>query len=164
MALSTSSIVNATSVYNDLNRVHRKAAGNPGRAQGVYYIERAKTLATTEIDNADDSAYVFQFPLSCRLLSFACTLTDIDTHATPTHVFNMTVTDGSTPVVLISGSTIGQGGGSDQADVTAKVPGLDVSGLYCMFDTSTAAATPAAGTLTVHALIQVNDFSTETGA
>ena len=26
-----------------------------------------------------------------------------------------------------------------------------------------AAATPAAGTLTVHALIQVNDFSTETG-
>lgn len=164
MALSTSSIVNSTSVYNDLCRVHRKAAGNPGRAQGVYFIERINTIATTEIDNADDSKYLFQFPLSCRLLAISVTATDMDSHATPTLVFDLTVTDGSSPTVLISGSTIGQGGGSDQADVTARVPGLDVSGLYCMFNPTTAAATAAAGTVTVGALIQINDFSTETGA
>lgn len=164
MALSTSSLVNSTSIYNDLSRVHRKAAGNPGRAQGVYFIQRINSIDTTEIDNADDSKYLFQFPLSCRLLAISMTATDMDTHATPAWVGNLTVTDGSSPTVLITGSTILQGGGSDQADVTARVPGLDVSGLYCMLDTTTAAATAADGTLTVEALIQINDFSTETGA
>jgi len=151
-------------MYNDLNRIHRKTAGNPGRASGPYLIQRINSLATTEIDNADDHKHLFQFPLSCRLLAISMTATDMDTHATPAWVGNLTVTDGSTSTVLISASEILRGGGSDQADVTARIPGLDVSGLYCMLDTTTAAATAAAGTLTVEALVWVNDFSTETGA
>lgn len=164
MALSTSTLVNSTADYNDLCRVHRKTAGNPGRASGPYFIRRINSIATTEINNADDSKYLFKFPLSCTLLSISVTATDMDSHATPTLVFDLTVTDGSSPTVLISGSTIGQGGGSDQADVTARVPGLDVSGLYCMFNPTTAAATAVAGTVTVDALIQVNDFSSLTGS
>ena len=164
MALSTSTLVNSTADYNDLCRIHRKTAGNPGRASGPYFIRRINSIATTEIDNADDSKYLFKFPLSCTLLSISVTSTDMDSHATPTLVFDLTVTDGSSPTVIISGSTIGQGGGSDQADVTARVPGLDVSGLYCMFNPTTAAATAVAGTVTVDALIQVNDFSSLSGS
>lgn len=164
MALSTSSIVNSTATYNNLCRIHRKTAGNQGRASGPYLVQWINSVATTEIDNSDDSKYLGQFPLSCRLLAISVTCTDIDTHATPAHAFNLTVTDGSTPTILITGSEVGRGGGSDQADVTTRVPGLDVSGLYCMFDTTTAAATAAAGTVTVEALVWINDFSTETGA
>lgn len=108
------------------------------------------SLATTNIDNADDGVVFYQFPSAAYLWDLSVYATDMDTNATPTLVFDVGIgdSDGAVDTVLINDTTIGQGAGRDDLDATVQ-KWVNCSSKYLMIDIVTAAATAAAGTLTV---------------
>lgn len=107
------------------------------------------TIATTSLDDAGDIRRLYLFPAGAYLTDLRVTVTDSDTHATPTLVFDVVSTDSSDVVsdVFINDTDIGQGGGT--ARVANTGIGQYIGGKYLAFKVVTAAATPAAMTLTL---------------
>jgi hypothetical protein len=134
----------------------------PTKPSGLFVIERAIPVAATNVETANDELYLLQFPDgNVRLLNLRITATDLDTDGSPALVFSIkTETTGGTEVTLISGSTIGQAGGSDDLDANTPLASLDVGGEYLIMDVSTGAATAAAGTLTVQATVFIDPVTT----
>lgn len=134
-------------VTSDFSKSFELAQGSQGLTPVVF----TRAFATTEIDNTNDQVLLTPvFPANSRLWLLGISSTDMDTNVSATLTLNIGVgdSDGTLDTTLISGSTVGQAGTSDQMDATA-LPGLDVSGKYLIVDVGTAAATAAAGTLTV---------------
>jgi hypothetical protein len=145
------------SVYSAIGKTRRKNTGGPQKPYGLELLKVEVDLVTTDLQQ-DDIVALFQFPQGTRLIAGAVVATDMDTHATPTLSFDITLsaaTDGSNATVLINDSTIGQGGGQDGFD-TLDYLGKDVSNLYLCYECEASAATAAAGTLTAYILVYYN--------
>lgn len=105
------------------------------------------TISTSHIDDVNDIRRIYLFPAGAYLTDFRGTPSDMDTNATPTLVYSILTTDSSdvTQLTVVSGSTNGQAAaGSDLIATAAK--GRYVGGQYLVWKTTTASATPAAGT------------------
>lgn len=126
----------------------------PLRQAGLYLFDSgAVAIATTNIDDVNDEVRLVKFPDQCRLIDFQVTATDMDTNATPTLAFDIRTDDGSTEVLYISATTIGQAGGTDEVDLAVNLIGTDVSNLYLSTKVTTVSATGAAGTIRVKGLV-----------
>lgn len=137
--------------------------------KGLDWLHFSVNVPTTAIDSADEQILLYKFPDDgdCWFFrggstttttpiigaDFAITLTDLDNGGTDL-VWDLGFGDVDGVIdsgSLISGSIIGQAAGTDHLDA-ANQP-LDVSGLYMIFDVTTAAGTPAAGTITVRSKV-----------
>ena len=116
-------------------------------------VDHTVELPITSIDEAGDDTLCFLFPseayLDVQSLHIDCD--DLDSHATPTIVFDVGIgdSDGVIDTVLINDSAAGQTGAFDDADSapggTLAAKYLDVSNKYLILTIVTAAATDAAG-------------------
>lgn len=159
MAASTATSSKAT-LYNFReyllrNTRDRKRPGDLPR--GVYAFTFEAEVPTTSTDEQDDEYRLGYFPenYNIYLVDLQVTTDDLDTHATPTAVFDVNIDDGSTEVTLINNSTVMQGGGSDRLDTDGGHLLRSVSGNWLGIKMVTAAATPAAGTVTLKGLVYV---------
>lgn len=122
--------------------------GAPYTGQLIY------TFTATPGSANNDLMKIDELPRGITLTDAWVSHTDGDTHATPTAVFSLRVTDGTTPKVLIDGSTIAQGGGfirSSKIASTETALGFTITNrnYYLELIWSTAAATPASSTVVV---------------
>lgn len=161
-ATRTASTANAQSLVAQLQREKREDTGFQWLPEGFYVFERVVSLLTTNLDDANDEVYLALMPLNTYLVHLQVTMTDVDTHATPTLVFDINTDDGSTEVTLIDGSTIGQGGGSDELDANGGHYLRDISGKYIALKVATGTATGAAGTITLKMMVWRGTLPTET--
>ena len=113
----------------------------------------AVTISTDKVDDIGDEHYVLRFPDQTYLVALQVTSTEMDTGVDALVMDFQTQTSGGTEAKLITGSTIGQGGGSDELDANLGSSLLDVSNLYLGHEVTTDAATPAAGTLRYKGLV-----------
>ena len=109
----------------------------------------------------NDTYRICKLPHGVTLGDCFVQMSDIDTNATPTAVFNLQATDGTTTKVLISGSTIGQAGGFIRptlANATETGIGytLDTRNYWLELKFTTAVATPASGTFVVSLTLSGN--------
>ena len=153
-------------------RIGRNAAGGaaPRDFHGIDWLHFKFNIPTTALDSADEQILMYKFPDDgdCWLFrggnsldtddgvpaigsDFSIALTDLD-DATSL-VWNMGIgdVDGVVDTLLITGSTVGQAAGVDYLDAIAEP--LDVTGKYLIFDVTTGAGTPAAGSATVRAKV-----------
>jgi len=160
MAIITSTLAGfgAAPVIRAIRRfiTHKNSA--PGEKFGLIPFDTgAITVASTSIQD-DDFLLLFKFPDNCRVAQLEATLTDIDTHGTPTHAYSLSLHDGTTVgQALLTGGTAGQGGGVD-----SKGEGMlsyDCSNKYLCMDTTTSAATAASGTIRVRGLLLLDGRS-----
>lgn len=121
--------------------------------EGVTPFYGTLSLDTTVLDETDDKVVFYgPFPSDfARLLTLEILCSDMDTNGTPALVFDISKADDTAGTIssggeLIDGSTAGQTGAQDRLDTDNA--GFDVSGGYLCYHTQTAAATPAAGTIT----------------
>jgi len=139
----------------------KRVTSHPMRPVGFYPFESTTAIATTSLDDVNDEVYLVKFPENCYLLgsSLVVTATDMDTNATPTLVFDINIDTGLSESTMVNNSTIGQAGGTDYSEATGIPEGLiDVGGDYLGMKVVTAAATGAAGTITVQGIVYVGSF------
>lgn len=107
------------------------------------------TIPTTSLDDVGDIRRLYLLPAGCYLWDLRVTAAQLDSNATPTLAFSIVTTDSSDTVkdTLISGSTVGQAGGT--ARIANAGVGQYAGGYYLAFKVATAAATPVAATLGV---------------
>lgn len=107
------------------------------------------TIPTTSIDDANDIYRLYKFPGGAYLTDLRVTASDADTHATPTLVFDVVVTDSADVVkdTLINDTTIGQAGGTARMADTGL--GQFVGDRFLAVKIATGSATGAAMTLGV---------------
>lgn len=118
-------------------------------SQELYY---SFTATPGSVD--DDTMKIDEIPRGLTITDAWVDHTDGDTHATPTAVFDLRVTDGTTPKILISGSTIAQGGGFirrtlSAATETAMGYTIPNRNYWLELIWTTKAATPASSTVKV---------------
>lgn len=160
MALQKSTY-NATALWNALKRLaFQRSESRALTPMGPFFLDYQVSIDAADLDT-NDEVLVAQMPsvqvkteLGIYLMGLWVNLTDVDTHATPTHAADFMA--GST--VLISGSTIGQAGGSDDLDANLFLPGTDIQGLDIKMKSTTGAATAAAGTLKVRLLVILDRY------
>lgn len=107
-------------------------------------------VPATSVDDDDDFIKICTFPAGFFLNDFAATLTDMDTHATPTLAGRFVLLDSADAEDsdVTASTTAGQGGGS--VAIAAAAKGKYVGGLTLAWKTDTQAATEAAGTITAY--------------
>lgn len=110
------------------------------------------TATPGSVDN--DTLKIDELPRAITLTDAWVSHADGDTHATPTAVFSLRVTDGTTPKVLIDGSTIAQGGGhirSSKIASTETALGFTIPNRNYWLELiwTTKAATPASAAVKV---------------
>ena len=151
------SSANKKSFWRKIMQQTRYGYSVPLDPGGLYAFDTgAATVAATNTETADDELFVLQFPDGAYLVNLQVTLTDLDSHGTPTLVLDHIVENAAgTEVVLISGSTVGQAAGSDELDANGGHLLRDVGGMYLGFKVSTGAATAAAGTVRYKGLIWI---------
>lgn len=122
-----------------------------GKDTGGLTLRHTLTPSTS----ASDTYKVMKVGKGITFNDAYVSITDVDTNATPTLVFSLRVTDGTTTKILIDGSTAGQAGGLIRP---TKVPTTE-TGLGFTTDNkdywvdilwSTGAATAASGTCVVY--------------
>jgi hypothetical protein len=156
-ATSTATSANKASLWRKLQRVTAARATKNLRPTGLYLIEASAAVATTNVDDANDELRIVEFPDGqVYLLDLKVELTDCDTNGAPALVVDFITDDGSTEAVLINDSTIGQAGGTDDLDANVDMDNLEVGGKFLAMKVVTAAATAAAGTVTVRALVYID--------
>lgn len=154
---------NKKAFFRNLKRVNAYDKNVKYDPTGVFAFNTgAKTVATTNIDDAGDAVFFVQFPSNTYLIDLQYTFTDVDdaTAFVWDAVTSTTGASGGTEVVLINNSTAGQAAGSDELDRNAGHFLRDVSNLYLGFKVDTASGTPAAGTLTIKGLVYIGDIVT----
>lgn len=163
MAVETATLASANkkSLYRAIQRESTRRHNSPLRPRGTFTFERDFTIATTYIDDAGDEARLIEFPDGVVYLDeLKIEATDMDANGAPALVFDIITDDGTTELVLINDSTIGQAGGTDELDANVDPDSLSVGGKYLSLKTGVAAATPAAGTLTVRFKITIDPITT----
>jgi len=119
----------------------------------------ARTVAATNTETEADELFVLTFPEKCYLEHLLVTITDVDTNATPTLVFDVIVENSAgTEVVLINDATIGQAGGTDELDANLFL--TDVSEKKLGIKVVTGSATAAAGTITFKGRVWLGNLPT----
>ena len=132
---------------------------------GIDWVHFSVAIPTTAIDSTDEQVLLYKFPddgdvwlfrggnsldtddtLAVLGADFSIGVTDVAASAL---VWDLGIgdVDGVIDTSLISGSVVGVTAGQDY--ITTIAEPLDVSGKYLIFDVTTAAVTPAAGTITV---------------
>jgi hypothetical protein len=150
----TSTKANQKSLYRALQRKSTAAHVSPLRPAGVALIPGSESIATTSLDDVGDEVTLLEFPRNTRLLGLQVQMTDCDTDGAPALVVDFNAEDASgTETTLIDNTDVGQGGGYDELDVDVGAFGLDVSDQTLRMKVVTAAATPAAGTVSYTALV-----------
>lgn len=146
MALSTKAQADQNALLTWLQSAEGEADQRPPRgAQRTFQFRF--TLATTEIDNADDRVRLLWFPAGIFLLNAQVWVEDdLDTNVSPALVWDL-ITETAAGVAdtrkVISAATAGQSAG-EGADMDAG-GAIHVGERYLVFDPTTAAATAAAG-------------------
>lgn len=130
----------------------QKRAATP--VGGPYTGQLIYTFTATPGSVADDTLKIDELARGITLTDAWVSHTDGDTHATPTAVFNLQVTDGTTTKILISGSTIAQGGGFIRPTLiatteTAMGYTIPNKNFWLELKWTTEAATPASSTVVV---------------
>lgn len=164
-AYSIGSTANKRSTWRLIKHATNYTNNVPFDPQGFFAFDTgAQALAATNVDDADDAKFTFQFPDNCYIYDLQATVTDLDGDAAPALVFDVitstTGASGGTEVVLINDSDAGQAGGSDELDRNSGHMFRDVSGLYLGIRVVTPAATPAAGTIRFKGIIHVGSLIT----
>ena len=119
----------------------------------AYPVVVSFPLATTNLDDSDDKVIFYKFPSNTIMWTLLAAVTDVDSATGLVwDLSTATATDGTVGSVLINDSTVGRSAGSDGLEAV-NLGGLDVSGTYLMWHTSTAATTPVAGTATITMLL-----------
>ena len=125
----------------------------PNRPHGErLWLLPAVTIPTTSIDDVADIVKLFKIPANIGpvyLLGLKCVSTAMDVHATPTLAFTIetyTTTDGT---ALITATTTPQAGGTAVLSSANTAQYTDISGKFIAMKVTTAAATAAAGTITI---------------
>jgi hypothetical protein len=127
-------------------------------AQYVAQKTNVITMATTDLD-LNDTFDICRLPKGARVLDIILSATDMDTNGTPTLVID--VGDSGDTDRFIDGATVGQGAGTIRAgNVAGSAATLAAHTAYTaetlIYGTiATAAATAAAGTITVTVLYAV---------
>lgn len=155
---STLASLGTAPVIRSIRRYITHKNSNPGERFGLIPFDSGSiTVPSTSLQD-DDALLLFKFPPNCRVAQLEATLTDMDTKATPELVFALALHDGSTQgTSLISGSTVGQGGGVCSAG--SGLLSYDASEQYLAFCPSTSAGTAAAGTIRVRGLLLIDGRS-----
>ncbi len=127
---------------------------HPVGVQGLIPFSHQVAIATTSIDEAGDDVLLFKFPPNSFIKAndLDVEFDDLDTNGTPTLVVDIGVgdSDGVIDTVIINNSTGPQTGADDVADAsTAGNYWVDCSDKYLIMTVVTAAATAAAGDVTV---------------
>lgn len=122
--------------------------GMPHTGQLIY------TFTATPGSVNDDTMKIDELPRGITITDGWVNHTDGDTHATPTAVFSLQLTDGTTTKTLIAASTIAQGGGMIRPTLvgsteTALAFTIPNDNYYAQLKWTTAAATPASSTVKV---------------
>jgi hypothetical protein len=132
-------------------------AKNQHKVDGLINEAVTATITTAMIDSGDEQVHAYLFPPNAYLYDVSVKPTDVDTHTTPTLVFDLGLADadGVLDTTLISGSTAGQAGVRDDLDATVK-RFTACGGKYLTIDVTTTAATPAAGTIEIAIVYTVN--------
>lgn len=162
-AAYVSTAANKRAFFRQLKRVNNYRQNVKNDPGGIFgFSTGAQTVATTNIDDADDAMFFIQFPNNTYLLNLQYTWTDVDsaTAFVWDAVTSTTGASGGTEVVLINDSTTGQAAGSDELDANAGHVLRDVSNLYLGFRVVTAAGTPVAGTVTIKGTVLIGDLVT----
>ena len=142
----------------------RKAASEFAKSTKPHghfvFSSGAVTVPTAAIDDIGDRLLIFKFPADLGEIyieSLTMTTTALDAHATPTLSFSLVTHDGTSDVdTYISASTVGRTGATDEIDAdTGFRFKSDVSGKYLAMKVTAAAATAAAGTITVRGSIWI---------
>lgn len=122
---------------------------------GLFPFGDVFTIPATSVDDVNDIQRLWQFPAGAYIWDLRATPSDMDTGAAAL-VYSLLVTDAadSTLVTLVSGSTNGQAAAGSDRILSAAV-GKFVGGSYLSLKVTTAAATPAAGTIKVVGLISL---------
>lgn len=159
-AYSIGSTANKKSSFRRLKKENTYRKNIPLLPQGFFAFDTgAQTVATTNVDDAGDALFTFQFPADCYLYDLQVTVTDLDSDGSAALVFDVitstTGASGGTEVVLINDTTIGQAGGSDELDRNGGLMLSDVSEKYLGIKVATASATAAAGTIRFKGIIHI---------
>lgn len=121
--------------------------GNQGFAGTMKrYGCSAVALATTDLD-LDSTVALFKVPKGFVLTSLSMTVTDMDTNGAPALV--IALGDSVDDDRFITGATTGQAGGTNTTLAAAGVRYEFTAETEIVFKATTAAATAAAGTITV---------------
>lgn len=146
MALVTKTQADQNALLAWLQSAEGEADQRPPRgAQRTFQFRF--TLATTELDNADDRSRLLWFPAGIFLLNAQVWVEDdLDTGGTPALVWDLILEDSAGSAdsrKVITGATAGQGAGegANMDDGGAIYAG----DRYLVFDPTTAAATAAEG-------------------
>lgn len=151
---------NEAATWEGLKAVNRAARSSRSNyPQGVFHLKYTVTIDATDLD-LNDEVLVAKVPgldvdLGAFLVGFKAQLTDVDSNGAPAHVADFMA--GAN--VLISGSTIGQAGGIDTLDANNAMLYEDIQGLDIKMKSTTAAATGAAGTLTVWLVVIIGRYA-----
>lgn len=123
------------SVAASARRFGRKSGG-----VGLVGNPFTTAIATTSIDEQDDIVELGYVPAGVTVVGFVVTATDLDTGGSPALVFKLLL--GATDLVTLI--TVGQGG---TGSFFGCVPTTTTAPTKVSMKVTTAAATPAAGTL-----------------
>lgn len=147
--------VNAAECFQDTERLWvTPALYSLVEEQAPYCIEipfgQKFTVPTTSLDDNNDILRLMKFPAGAFITDLRCTPSDMDTNGTPALVYSLLAINDSdaTQVTIVSGSTNGQAAAGSDRIATAAV-GAYVGSYWLAFKATTAAATPAAGTLKI---------------
>lgn len=122
-----------------------------GQATGNIALTHTLTPSTTN----NDTYKIMKVGKGITFNDAYVSITDVDTNATPTLVFNLAVTDGTTNKILIEGATTGQAGGLVRCSkIKTTETGLgfttDNKDYWLELKWTTGAATAASGTVVVY--------------
>lgn len=143
----------AVNSYINAHKSKQYVPLNP-QAQNVYF-DVTVSVSATQIADETDSTFVVLGPLPANTViadsdSWQVDTSDLDTHATPTLTFDLTLADdkeNANPDVLISNSDAAQSGATDYLD--ANEDWTDASSKYLLIKIEADVATGAAGTFRV---------------
>lgn len=144
--------------YTDAGRSFGTRVG-PGVSRQTVTVTAIVAMTTTMLDNADDEVALFRLPKGAVVVSASMMGSDMDTNGSPALVIDLG--DDSDEDRLIAASTVGQAGTLSSTLATTGFLYKYTSDTLIKAYIKTAAATAAAGTLSVAVSYFVDpEFST----
>lgn len=129
----------------------------PGVARGVVVDTAIVALTTAMIDNANDDVGLLWLPKGAVILHMGCSVSDVDEGT----AFVLDIGIAGTEELLLANATTGQSAGLTYAMAAAGHLYKTSARVQLRAFVSTAAGTPAAGTLKFHVIYFVDpEFST----
>jgi hypothetical protein len=150
---------NKDALANAINKKARRRRNAEYAANGgLFLIRRTINIAAADVDTANDELDLLVFPDGVFLVRAAFKFSALDSNASKTLTMNVNINTpaGAVEKTILATSQTPRAGGYVEADATGEVLGYDVGGKILTTKVGTAAATAAAGTVTVFLLVALD--------